>query len=263
MLHTVDEGAGEAVVLLHAYPCDLHLYDAQADALTGAGYRVIRPDLPGFGQSLPSAQEPSMAVAASEVLSTLSAAGVDSFVLAGLSLGGYVAMEILRQQPDSVTALALIDTKATADTPAARDVREETARTALDAGSLTPLAEGMLTGLLGRGTLANRPDVVERTRGWIAQTSAAAAAWAQRAMAARPDSVGTLAVFERPAVVITGDEDALSPLAEHELMAATLRQSRMVVIQDCGHLSAVEQPQALSEALLEFLGGVRAAGPAL
>ena len=107
-------------------------------------------------------------------------------------------MEILRQQPDSVAALALIDTKATADTPAAREVREETARKALDAGSLVPLAEGMLSGLLGSTTRANRPEVVERTMAWIAQTPAAAAAWAQRAMAARPDSVGALARFERP-----------------------------------------------------------------
>lgn len=253
MLHLADEGTGAAVVLLHAYPCDLHLYDAQAEALVAAGYRVVRPDLPGFGRSLPSAEDPSMAAMASEVLATLAASGLDSFVLAGLSLGGYVAMEILRQQPDSVTALALIDTKATADAPAAQQVREDTARKALDEGSLIPLAEAMLGGLLGPTSRANRPEVVERTRGWIAQTPATAAAWAQRAMAARPDSVGTLAQFDGPAVVITGDEDALSSMEEHQLMARTLPGARLVVIEGCGHLSAVEAPGELTEALLEFL----------
>ena len=156
MLNVIDEGAGPVVVLLHAYPCDAHLFDAQAAALVSAGWRVVRPDLPGFGQSLPTDEPPSMAVMAEQVLGTLTAIGVDAFALGGLSMGGYTAMEILRQQPERVLALVLMDTKATADTQAAAAVREETAQQALAEGSLVPMADGMLAGLLGP-TL--RPDV--------------------------------------------------------------------------------------------------------
>jgi pimeloyl-ACP methyl ester carboxylesterase len=261
MLQTVDQGTGTPVVLLHAYPCDHTLFDAQAAALVAAGYRVIRPDLPGFGGSaLPASGEHRMAAMADAVLADLDQRGIGTFVLGGLSMGGYAAMQILRQQPERVAALALLDTKATPDGPEARAVREETAQRALAAGSLEPLAEGMLQGLLGSTTREQRPDVVARTLGWIRSARAESAAWAMRTMADRPDSLPTLAQYARPALVVAGTEDALSPLSEHELMADALADGRLATIEACGHLSAVERPAEVSEALLAFLGD---AGPAI
>lgn len=257
MLHVADEGAGTPVVLLHAYPCDHTMWDAQAAALVAAGYRVIRPDLPGFGGSvLPDGAEHSLTVIADAVFGMLDARDVGSFVLGGLSMGGYAAMQMLRQQPDRVGALALVDTKATPDGPEARTVREQTAQRALAAGSLVPLADGMLPGLLGATTREARPAAVERTLAWIRSASAASAAWAMRAMADRPDSLPTLSGFQRPAVVIAGAEDALSPRAEQDLMVRALPHGRFIEIPQCGHLSAVERPDELSAALLAFLAEV-------
>lgn len=253
MLHLRDEGSGKAVVLLHAYPCDGTMWDAQAVALLDAGYRVLRPDLPGFGASVVSRESPSLDVMADGVLDVVEQTGVESFALAGLSMGGYVAMQILRQQPSRVTALALLDTKASPDAPQARQARLETAGKAEIAGSLADMAEGMLPGLLGATTLAQRPAAVLRTRDFIERASGAGAAWAMRAMATRPDSVATLAAFGGPAVVIMGEEDALSPRDEHEAMAAALPLGSLVTIPACGHLSALEQPDAVSNALLTFL----------
>ncbi len=255
MLNVVDAGTGSPVVLLHAYPCDHTMWDAQARALVEAGYRVLRPDLPGFGTSpLPDAA-PSLAVMADEVFAALDALEVESFVLAGLSLGGYVAMQMLRQRPERVLALALVDTKATADAEPARAVREETAKKALAAGSLRPMAEGMLGGLLGETTRRTRPEVVEVVTGWISHASAQSAAWAMRAMAGRPDSLATLAAFDAPAVVIAGDEDTLAPAPEQELMVEALPQGRLVMIAGSGHLSSVERPAAVTDALLGFVRG--------
>lgn len=257
MLHVVDEGTGSPVVLLHAYPCDHALFDAQAAALLAAGYRVIRPDLPGFGASpLPAEAAHEMAAMSGAVLADLDQRGVTDFVLGGLSMGGYAAMQVLREQPQRVRALVLMDTKATPDGPEAQAVREQTASTALAAGSLVPLASGMLQGLLGPTTLEQRPEVVARTQEWIGTASAASAAWAMRTMAGRPDSVPALAAFDRPALVIAGTEDALSPLAEHEIMAEALPQGSLVTIDGCGHLSAVERPDEVSAALLDFLSGL-------
>ena len=254
MLHVVDEGAGLPVVLLHAYPCDHTLFDAQATALLAAGCRVIRPDLPGFGGSaLPASGAHTMAAMVEGVLADLDDRGIAEFVLGGLSMGGYAAMEILRQQPQRVAGLMLLDTKATPDGPQARAVREETAQRALAAGSLEPLAEGMLQGLLGPTSREQRPDAVERTRRWIRSARAESAAWAMRTMADRPDSVPTLAGYDRPALVVAGAEDALSPLAEHEVMADALVNGELVTISECGHLSAVERPGEVAEAMLAFL----------
>lgn len=256
MLHVVDEGAGHPVVLLHAYPCDHTMWDAQAAALVAGGYRVVRPDLPGFGASPVPTVEPALHVMASAVFEALDAAAVERFVLGGLSMGGYVAMEMLRQQPDRVRALALLDTKATPDTAAAAQTRYDTAARAESQGSLAGMTEGMLGGLLGATTLAQRPAVVSRTTGVIGSASGAGAAWAMRAMAARPDSLPTLAAFDRPAVVLMGDEDALSPRGEHDLMAAALPAGRLVVVPGCGHLSALEQPEAVARELAAFLADV-------
>ena len=164
MLYVADEGTGLPVVLLHAYPCDHTMWDPQAAALVGAGYRVVRPDLPGFGDSvLPPDAPHSLTVLADAVLAALDQRDIGTFVLGGLSMGGYVAMQMLRQQPDRIAALALVDTKATPDGPEARAVREQTAQRALSAGSLAPLAEGMLPGLLGGTSRQDRPAAVERT----------------------------------------------------------------------------------------------------
>lgn len=252
-LHVADAGEGAPVVLLHAYPCDHTMWDEQAAALVAAGHRVLRPDLPGFGASPVPAEQPGLGAVARAVFEALDSADVAEFALGGLSMGGYVAMEMLRQHSARVTALLLLDTKATADTPEAVSTRLQTAQRAESDGSLAGLADGMLGGLLGATTLAQRPAVVQRTRAFITAASGTGAAWAMRAMAARPDSLAVLAAFDRPALVLMGQEDALSPRSEHDLMAAALPQGRLTTIPACGHLSALEQPAAVSSAMEGFL----------
>jgi pimeloyl-ACP methyl ester carboxylesterase len=260
MLYVADEGTGVPVVLLHAYPCDHTMWDPQAAALVSAGYRVVRPDLPGFGESLlPPGAPHSLTVMSDAVFAALDQRGIGAFVLGGLSMGGYVAMQMLRQRPDRIAALVLVDTKATSDGPEARAVREQTAQKALASGSLAPLAEGMLPGLLGGTTMQARPAAVERTMQWITAAPSASAAWAMRAMADRPDSLATLSEFAGPAVVVAGAEDVLSPRAEQDLMVEALPNVRFVEIAQCGHLSAVERPEALSAALQAFLAEVQPA----
>ncbi len=256
MLNVADEGSGLPVLLLHAYPCDHRMWQAQAAALVAAGCRVLRPDLPGFGLSPLPAAEPSMRAMAEAVLEAADARGIGSFVLGGLSMGGYVAMELLRQQPGRVRGLALVDTKATPDGPAARALREQTAQRALAAQSLAPLADGMLEGLLGETTRRTNPEATTQTRRWIESVAAESAGWAMRAMAERPDSLPTLARFAGPAVVIAGDEDTLSPAGEQEQMMAVLANARRITIPGSGHLSAVEQPDDVAAALVEFAATV-------
>ncbi len=249
------------VVLLHAFPLDHRLWDDVVDAVAAADWDVVVPDLRGFGGSAfgpePPDDEPSLTAMARDVLAALDRMGLASVVLGGLSLGGYVAMEIVRQDPDRVAALVLADTKASADTEDARANRLRVADQVLAAGSTEALARAMLPALLGATTHQQRPEVVATVRGWIHEAEPAGVAWAQRAMAARPDSHADLARLTVPSLVLWGAEDALAPADEQHSMLAVLRDARDVVIPGAGHLSAVEDPEAVTAALVAFLHDVR------
>jgi len=248
-----------AVVLLHAFPLDKRLWDDVVDPIAEAGWDVVVPDLPGFGESrLPDEfdDEPSLVVHARAVLAVLDRVGVSNAVVVGLSLGGYVAMELVRQDPDRIAGIALVDTKATADADEARQNRLRVAEQVESSGSTEALARAMLPNLLGATTHATRPDVVERVRGWILEADPAGVAFAQRSMAVRPDSLADLASLAVPGLVLWGDEDTLSPRPEQDAMVDAMRDARFVEIPGCGHLSAVEAPEATAAALIEFLRDV-------
>jgi pimeloyl-ACP methyl ester carboxylesterase len=251
------------VVLLHAFPVDKRLWDGVAESVADSGWDVVVPDLHGFGESVfdpdESDDEPSLALMAQQVLDILDRIGVQSAVIAGLSLGGYVAMELVRQDPARVAGLVLVDTKASADTEGARANRLRVAEQVLEAGSTDALARAMLPGLLGATTHETRPDVVETVRSWVLQADPEGVAWAQRAMAVRPDSHADLAALAVPALVVWGTEDTISPRAEQETMLHSLRDARLVEIAGAGHLTAVEDPAAVTTALVDFLAYVQQA----
>ena len=247
-----ESGSGSPVVLLHAFPLSAAMWEAQAGPL-GRVSRLITPDLPGFGRSPSAEGEPSVDLMADEVRDLLDHLGLDAVVLGGLSMGGYVTMAVLRRHRDRVRAIVLADTKAGADTEAARANRERMAEVMLAGGGTAALAEELLPTLVGQTTLQSRPDVVELVRSHIRASEPTAVAWAQRAMAVRPDSVDTLRRARLPALVIVGEEDLLTPPAEAEAMAGALPDAVLVRIPQAGHLSALEQATAFSDAITSWL----------
>jgi pimeloyl-ACP methyl ester carboxylesterase len=251
-LHVREAGAGRPVVLLHAFPLSSAMWLEQRNAL-GERYRVITPDLRGFGGSPLGDDEPSLDAAADDVAAMLDGLDLDRVVLGGLSMGGYAAMAFLRRHPGRVSALVLADTKATADAPGASANRERIAAQLETDGTADVLVSDVLPALLGDTTARERPLVAGRVRGLVEAAPPAAAAWAQRAMAARPDSLDTLRACDVPALVLRGDEDGLSSQADSEAMADALPQGRLVVIPSSGHLTAVEDPDAFADAVVTFL----------
>jgi pimeloyl-ACP methyl ester carboxylesterase len=180
---------------------------------------------------------------------------LDRVVLGGLSMGGYVAMALLRRHPQRVAALLLADTKASADPQPAKDNRERIAQAVVERGT-DVLVEEVLPTLLGTTTVEQRPAVVGRVRSLVQAAPPAAVAWAQRAMAARPDSLATLREFAGPALVVVGEEDALSPVADAQAVADALPQGTLAVLPHTGHLSAVETPEAFTEQVAGFLAAL-------
>jgi pimeloyl-ACP methyl ester carboxylesterase len=236
---------------------DSSLWAAQRSALSGAGFRVLTPDLPGFGGSAPTAEAPSVDVMADAVVGLLDHLAIDRAVVGGLSMGGYVTMALLRRHPDRLSAIVLADTKAGADAPEAAANREAVAAAVESAGTAAGIADGMLPNLLGATTRDSRPDVVATVRRWIAAQPAAGVAWAQRAMAARPESLADIAAFGRPVLVLYGEQDTISPAADAMAMADAARAggsaTTVVEIPAAGHLTAVEDPEAVTRALLGWL----------
>ena len=233
------------LVLLHAFPLHASTYDRLRPLLA---VDVITPDLPGFGSAPMPRGTPRLAAYAEAVLAELDAAGLPRVILGGTSMGGYVAMELLRLSPERVAGLALLDTKASADPPAARANRERIAAAAESAG-LAVVHADVEPALVGESTKRDRADVVAEVHAMVAAANPMAVAWAQRAMAARPDSLADLAGFNGPALVLRGDEDALAAEADALAMSDALADVERVTVRGAGHLAAVENPAAVAAAL--------------
>ncbi len=258
VLHFVETGTGDdAVVLLHAFPMDSTLWAAQRKALAARGYRVITPDLPGFGGSAVSDDGPSVDVMADEVAALLDHLGVATSVVGGLSMGGYVTMAMLRRHRARVSGIILADTKAGSDDAGSVAARLSMAEAVEGGASTAAVADGMVPKLLGPTTRDTRPAVVATVRRWIAAQPAPGVAWAQRAMAARPDSVTDIAAFGGPVLVLRGSEDAICAPSDAHAMAEAARTggspTTIAEIPGAGHLIAVEDPEAVTEVLVNWL----------
>jgi pimeloyl-ACP methyl ester carboxylesterase len=251
-----ERGSGPAVVLLHAFPLFRAMWDPPA-ALLADRWRVITPDLRGFGDSpIDVSQQPSLDHMADDVVDLLGRLGLDRVVLGGVSMGGYVAMSFLRRHADRVNTLVLINTKPTPDAPEAKENRERIA-TALEASRSAEPLRSMIDNLLGKTSRAAKPDVVAQVRSWIDAVNPVAAAWAQRAMAGRPDSRPVLSQAVCPAIVIAGEEDAITSMDEARAMAELFRPpAAFRVIPEAGHLSVVEQPERVMAELRDALDQV-------
>ncbi|MCZ3389464.1 MAG: alpha/beta hydrolase [Actinomycetia bacterium] len=241
------------LVLLHAFPLDASMYGEVAD---GFDSDLLIPHLPGFGGTSISASEPSMDVYADRVAREIDAAGLDRIVIGGTSMGGYAAMAFCRRHGSRVAGLALIDTKATADPAAAAEGRRAMAQTMVDGQTTEPLLTNVFPKLLGATTVRDQSDIAELVRGWVADADPAAAAWAQRAMAVRPDSLGTLAGLNVPSLVVVGAEDVLSPPTDAAAMASALHGAVVVEIPGVGHLTPVEAPRHVADALTALMVSV-------
>lgn len=258
-LYMRSAGEGLPVVLLHAFPLSSAMWLAQREGL-GAVCKVITPDLRGFGGSVLGDDEPSLDVMADDVVRLLDHEGVDRAVVGGLSMGGYVTMALCRRHPDRVLGVILADTKAAADPEAARTNRERIAAAVLDDGT-SILVEEVLPSLIGVTTVQRRAMVFGRVRGLVQSAPPKAVAWAQRAMAGRPDSFDTLRGLKVPALVIVGEEDLLTPPADAETMVGAVPDGRLAVIEKAGHLSAIEQPEAFNRAVAGFIDELAGGSP--
>ncbi len=252
-LNVFDRGTGHPIVFVHGFPLNHTMWSGQLDPLADS-YRVIAPDLRGFGQSTVTDGTVSMDQFADDLNALLDALDVsEPITLCGLSMGGYIAWSFVRKYADRLHSLILCDTRAAADTEEAVRTRKKLADSVLQLGSQTA-ANAMQSKLFAPSTNERRPEIVASVRAMIATTDPRGIAAALLGMAERLDSTGLLSEIEVPALLVVGSEDILSTPTEMREMAESIGNSRFVEILDAGHMSPLEQPDAVNAAIRSFLG---------
>ena len=251
------EGQGMPILFVHGFPLDHSMWDNQIEAIS-RDFQVIAPDLPGFGGSSPlkveSQRMEDFADSLGELLSVL---GIrEPVVFCGLSMGGYIAWQFWRRQSDKLRALILCDTRAAADSPEVAQQRITNADRVLKEGP-DFFADMMIPRLFSPRKLAENFYAVEKIREVMRRTAPQTIAACLRGMAQRVDARPWLGEITHPTLVIVGEEDALSTPAEMEGIAVAIPNARFVKIPQAGHLAPLEEPQAVNQAILEFLQQLR------
>ena len=265
-----DAGSGPSMILLHGYPFDRSMWREQIDFLSVHGFRVLAPDLRGFGvmsdklQFVADANRgdterqaeayrtiTTMADMARDVAALMDELAIERAVICGLSMGGYVAFEFVHLFPTRVQALVLAGTRAPADNEQEKQARLRQVEQMLTSG-MEGIAEATLPKLLAPRTLAGKSQVVTRVREMILQADPQGAAAAQRGMAARRNYSDELSGIDVPTLVIVGREDPIRPVADAKFMHESISNSRLEVIEDAAHMTNMEQPEVFNRALLEF-----------
>jgi 3-oxoadipate enol-lactonase len=246
----LEAGSGWPLVLLHGFPLTADMWRPQLEQPPD-GWRLLAADLRGCGPASKGSAH-TLADMAADVVSWLDTLRIERAVIGGLSMGGYVTLALYRMAPDRFTAVILANTRAGADTDDARAGRDTMAALVREKGP-SAVADAMLPRLLGETSRRSRPALESTIRSLVEANSAEGLAGALEAMKTRPDSTPLLPEIGRPALVMTGAEDAIIPRQECEEMHRLLPRSHLVVLPRAGHLSNLENPDDFSEALGNFL----------
>lgn len=247
----LEAGSGWPLLLLHAFPLNADLWRPQLERVA-RGWRFLAPDLRGFGRGVQPPTPMSLADMAGDLVAFLDALEIEKAVIGGLSMGGYVAMALYRVAPERFTGMVLANTKAGPDDAEGRAGREKMAQL-VRRGGPSAVADQMLPKLLGPTSRRARPHLEPLVRRLIESNTAEGIEAAIHAIKERPDSVPTLERAAVPALVITGEEDAIIPVSESVAMEKAIRRAQLVVLPAAGHLSSLEVPDDFSEALGTFL----------
>ncbi len=227
--------AAENVLLLPGMMCDARMWADQIEAIKSP---VSVPDL--------SVHDNFVDMAASVL-----ANAPDRFAVAGLSMGGILALELWRQAPDRITHMALLDTNPFADSPDRKSSRLQQIEQVF-AGGLRELAVESLKPLYLAESNRDDDDLLNEILDMVLELGPDTFRRQSLALRNRADSVETLASINCPATVICGSEDTLCPLSYHEYMANRIPDAELIVIDNCGHLSSMEQADTVSNELLRL-----------
>ena len=247
--HSAPSGSqtSPTLVLLHAFPLHAGMWEPQRP-LADAGLRVVMPNVRGFGDGTDAVAAASIDAYAEDVIALLDHLNIETAIIGGLSMGGYIALALYRLAPERFSGLVLADTRADADADPARANRRRLISLAAASGSAA-IAADMVPRLLGATTQVQRPELTRVVHDMICESPVPAIQAALTAMMDRADSTPLLSRIAVPTLALVGDEDVLTPPSLSESMASAVPGARLVRIAAAGHLASLEQPQAFNEAV--------------
>lgn len=249
-INILEAGKGPALLLVHGFPLGHTMWQHQIEPLS-TSFRIICPDLPGFGNSELPPQPISIENLADSLAMLLDELKVKTVTFCGLSMGGYIGWQFWKRHPERLDRLIAVDTRAAADneiTARGRRVQAESARQ----HGIAKLADEMIPKLFAESNLQNRKAEVELIRQSISQTNPATVAQAQLAMADRVDASAWLPEIKIPTLFIVGQHDSITTPEEMRANSEQATGSRFVAISQAGHLSPLENPAEFNQALLDF-----------
>jgi pimeloyl-ACP methyl ester carboxylesterase len=247
----LEAGAGWPVLLIHAFPVNADMWRPQLERVPH-GWRYLAPDIRGFGPGSSAPDPFTLDDVAADLGAFLDHLQVDSAVIGGVSMGGYITFALFRRSPERFDGMLLADTKAEADTAEAIEGRRKMIELARAKGA-SAVADQMLPRLLSAEARERRPDLVSSVRRMIESLGTEAIVGALEAMIARPDSTPDLKRISCPALIVVGSRDEVTPEANARTMEKRIERARLVVLPDAGHLANLEAPDAFSLALSDFV----------
>lgn len=247
-----DIGTGAPVVLIHGFPLCRRMWRPQISALSALGWRVICPDLPGFGDSPPLAGPAGMSHYADAVIGLLDALDIEKAVIGGMSMGGYVLLNLASRYPERLSGAMFLMTRAAADDAAGKEKRTALANE-LKNGNRMIVPDTFAQVLFAPATPQQNPELVAEVRSWMDTASTQGAIYGLLAMRDRADSIARLPELDLPALVVGAEHDLAVPLTHSRVLAEGLPQAELRIIAGAGHMANLERPGSFNAAVAEFL----------
>ncbi len=245
-------GNGPAVLLIHGFPLCRRMWEPQAQALSEAGFRVVVPDLRGYGESEAGDLPGSMDLFADDLIALMDHLGIDRAVVGGMSMGGYVLLNLLARYPQRIRAACFIVTRSDADDETGRGKRNHLIGE-IEAGNPGAVAAAFTPLLFAGPTVEMRPQLVTEVRDWMVATDPAGLVLGLQAIRDRNNSDPLLPALKLPALVIGARDDKAIPPDKSVYLAEHIAGAELCLIDGGGHMVNLEQVEAFNQGLLGFL----------
>lgn len=246
-----ESGRGEPLILLHAFPLSHRMWNPNRNFLNELGFRLITPDLRGFGENTSFSDINLLEDMANDVAELMDSLEIQKALIGGLSMGGYVTFNLYRLFPERFSAVILCDTNSAADSVDKKQTRFDLIEKIEKKGT-EALIEDVLPNLVSQHTKNNNPELVRHLETEFRNCSADGAVAALRGMAERDDHTGILKKIDVPALLIFGEHDSVTNLEVAESMRELIPDARLEIIENAGHYSNLENVEAFNAAMAKF-----------
>lgn len=251
-LNIEDKGNGEfPIVFIHGFPFNNTTWEPQFNSLNNE-YRVIAPDLRGYGKSTRGTEIISISLFADDLIDMLDSLGIKKAIFCGLSMGGYISLNIFKRYPDRCKALILSDTQCLADSQSTKENRYKTMLQIASEG-LEKFAESFVNNVFAAQTIISNPSLVNKIKSLILSTSPQTITETLEALATREDTCGILNKINIPTLILCGTEDKITPTHLSEFMHANIKNSTLKIIEHAGHLTNLENENQFNKYIKEFI----------